>query len=54
MNRSLTERLVSFALALTVTLGLAGGIHTMAASEAHAAQMAQSVGGAGTLICSRV
>jgi hypothetical protein len=46
MNRRLSNRLTSLAMAFIVTFGLAGGIHSLAASEAAAtaAQMAQSSG----------
>lgn len=53
MNRRLTERLASMALACTVTFALAGGIHALAASEA-AATAAQLAHSAGTPLCARV
>lgn len=53
MNRRLTERLASMALACTVTFALAGGIHGLAASEA-AATAAQLAHSAGTPLCARV
>jgi hypothetical protein len=54
MNRSLANRLVSLAMALVVTFGIAGGIHSLAATEAAtaAAQMADSA--AATPLCARV
>lgn len=51
MNRRLSDRLTSLAMAFVVTFGLATGIHSLAASEAAmAAQMAQ----AGAPMCARV
>lgn len=54
MNRRLSNRLASLAMAMVVTFGLAGGIHSLAASEATsaAAQMAQTA--AGAPVCARV
>ena len=37
MNRHLSNRLFSLAMAFVVTFGLAGGIHSLAANEAAAA-----------------
>lgn len=58
MNRRLSDRLASLALALVITFGLAGGMHSLAAREATSAatsatsgQMAHS---AGTPACGRV
>lgn len=53
MNRHLSDRLLSLAMAVVVTFGLAGGIHSLAASEAAiaASQVAQ---GAGAPVCARV
>ena len=51
MNHRLSNHLLSLAMAFVVTFGLAGGIHSLAASEAAtaAAQMAQ-----GAPVCARV
>ena len=55
MNRRLSDRLTSLALAVVVTFGLAGGIHNLAASEAAsaatAAHLAQT---GGTPLCAKV
>ncbi|MBL8340172.1 MAG: hypothetical protein JNL30_01795 [Rubrivivax sp.] len=53
MNRQLSNRLVSLALAFFVTSSLAAGIHNLAASEA-AAAAAQLAHSAATPICARV
>lgn len=52
MKRRLSDRLTSLAMAFVVTFGLAGGIHSLAATEAAAAaaKMAQI----GTPLCARV
>lgn len=51
MNRRLSDRLASLAMACVVTFGLATGIHSLAASEAAtAAQLAH----AGAPVCARV
>lgn len=50
MNRRLSDRLASLAMAVIVTFGLAGGIHSLAASEAAtAAHVAQ-----GAPLCAKV
>lgn len=51
MNRTLSGRLLSLALAVAVTAGMAGGIHGLAAS--HAAQEAQMAQTGPMPICAR-
>ena len=53
MNRRLIDRLAALTLACTVTFGLAGGIHALAASEA-AATAAQLAHAGATPLCARV
>ncbi|MBI5722241.1 MAG: hypothetical protein HZC37_31585 [Burkholderiales bacterium] len=53
MNRPLSNRLASLAMAFVVTFGLAGGIHSLAASEA-AATAAQMAHSGGVPICAKV
>ena len=52
MTRSLSDRLVSLALAGAVTFALVSGIHTLAANEA--AQAAAQLAHSALPICARV
>jgi hypothetical protein len=55
MNRRLSDRLLSLAMAFVVTFGLAGTIHSLAASEAaSAAQAAQMAHSSGVPMCAKV